>query len=60
MLRAEFDIDITDQRPRHWDTLSGRRFAYVISLCDRAYRWARTRAQRAFAGRGVSVVGRAI
>ncbi|WP_433127805.1 ArsR family transcriptional regulator [Micromonospora sp. CA-240977] len=36
VLREEFGIDITDQRPRHWDTLSGRRFDYVISLCDKA------------------------
>lgn len=32
----EFSLDITDQRPRHWDTLTGRRFDYVISLCDKA------------------------
>ena len=36
MLRDEFDIDITGQRPRHWDTVAGRRFDYVISLCDKA------------------------
>ncbi|MGW3612174.1 arsenate reductase/protein-tyrosine-phosphatase family protein [Micromonospora sp. NPDC005163] len=36
VLREEFDIDITGQSPRHWDTLSGRRFDYVISLCDKA------------------------
>ncbi|WP_230688730.1 ArsR family transcriptional regulator [Micromonospora sp. WMMC415] len=36
VLREEFDIDITAQSPRHWDTLSGRRFDYVISLCDKA------------------------
>ncbi|MEO3774783.1 ArsR family transcriptional regulator [Micromonospora sp. B9E7] len=36
VLREEFSLDITDQRPRHWDTLTGRRFDYVISLCDKA------------------------
>ena len=36
VLREEFDIDITGQSPRHWDTVSGRRFDYVISLCDKA------------------------
>jgi protein-tyrosine-phosphatase/DNA-binding transcriptional ArsR family regulator len=36
MLRDEFGIDITGQPPRHLDTVTGRRFDYVISLCDRA------------------------
>ncbi len=36
VLREEFDIDIAGQSPRHWDTLSGRRFDYVVSLCDKA------------------------
>ncbi|MEU5962086.1 ArsR family transcriptional regulator [Micromonospora parva] len=36
VVREDFDLDITDQRPRHWDTLTGRRFDYVISLCDKA------------------------
>ena len=29
-------IDVSGRRPRHWDTLTGHRFDYVISLCDRA------------------------
>ncbi|MDG9674036.1 ArsR family transcriptional regulator [Micromonospora sp. DH14] len=36
VVREDYDLDITDQRPRHWDTLTGRRFDYVISLCDKA------------------------
>jgi ArsR family transcriptional regulator, arsenate/arsenite/antimonite-responsive transcriptional repressor / arsenate reductase (thioredoxin) len=28
-------IDVTDQRPRDVNTVTGRRFDYVISLCDR-------------------------
>ncbi len=36
VLRNEFGIDITDQDPQHVDTVSGRRFDYVISLCDKA------------------------
>jgi protein-tyrosine-phosphatase/DNA-binding transcriptional ArsR family regulator len=28
-------IDVTDQRPRDLNTVTGRRFDYVISLCDR-------------------------
>ncbi|WP_346117781.1 ArsR family transcriptional regulator [Micromonospora coerulea] len=36
VLRDEFGIDITDQHPRHMDTVTGRRFDYVISLCDKA------------------------
>ena len=36
VLHDEFGIDITGQRPRHLDTLSGRRFDYVVSLCDKA------------------------
>ncbi|MFG1919015.1 ArsR family transcriptional regulator [Micromonospora sp. NPDC048898] len=36
VVREEFGLDITGQRPRHWDTLTGRRFDYVISLCDKA------------------------
>jgi len=36
VLRHEFGIDIADQHPRHWDTVIGRRFDYVISLCDKA------------------------
>ncbi|HEX2774693.1 MAG TPA: MarR family transcriptional regulator [Micromonosporaceae bacterium] len=36
VLRDHFGIDIAAQRPRHLDTLTGRRFDYVISLCDKA------------------------
>jgi protein-tyrosine-phosphatase len=35
VLRDEYGIDISDQRPRHLDTMTGRRFDYVISLCDK-------------------------
>jgi ArsR family transcriptional regulator, arsenate/arsenite/antimonite-responsive transcriptional repressor / arsenate reductase (thioredoxin) len=35
VLRQEFDIDITEQRPRQLDTLTSRRFDYVITLCDK-------------------------
>jgi protein-tyrosine-phosphatase/DNA-binding transcriptional ArsR family regulator len=36
VLREQSGIDIAAQRPRHVDTLTGRRFDYVITLCDRA------------------------
>jgi protein-tyrosine-phosphatase/DNA-binding transcriptional ArsR family regulator len=36
VLREAFGIDITGQRPRHLDTLAGRRFQHVITLCDKA------------------------
>ncbi|MFC7545402.1 ArsR family transcriptional regulator [Plantactinospora sp. GCM10030261] len=36
VLRETFDLEIAEQRPRHWDTLTGRRFDYVVSLCDKA------------------------
>ncbi|MFK4040003.1 metalloregulator ArsR/SmtB family transcription factor [Nonomuraea wenchangensis] len=35
VLRLRYDIDVADQRPRGLDTLTGRRFDYVISLCDK-------------------------
>jgi protein-tyrosine-phosphatase/DNA-binding transcriptional ArsR family regulator len=35
LLRDDYDIDIADQRPRHLDTVTGRQFGYVISLCDK-------------------------
>jgi ArsR family transcriptional regulator, arsenate/arsenite/antimonite-responsive transcriptional repressor / arsenate reductase (thioredoxin) len=35
VLRDEFGIDITNQRPRHLNTLAGQRFDYVITLCDK-------------------------
>ncbi|MEV6876230.1 MarR family transcriptional regulator [Amycolatopsis sp. NPDC051128] len=36
VLRDEFGIDLAGQRPRHLDTLAGRRFDHVITLCDKA------------------------
>jgi ArsR family transcriptional regulator, arsenate/arsenite/antimonite-responsive transcriptional repressor / arsenate reductase (thioredoxin) len=36
VLREEYGIDITGRHPRHVDTVTGRRFDYVISLCDKA------------------------
>jgi len=35
VLRSHFGVDVTGQRPRHLDTLAGRRFDYVITLCDK-------------------------
>ncbi|MDY7090925.1 MAG: ArsR family transcriptional regulator [Actinomycetota bacterium] len=35
-LRDHFGVDIAGQHPRHLDTLTGRRFDYVITLCDKA------------------------
>jgi ArsR family transcriptional regulator, arsenate/arsenite/antimonite-responsive transcriptional repressor / arsenate reductase (thioredoxin) len=36
VLRDQYGIDVTAQRPRHLDTLIDRRFDYVITLCDKA------------------------
>jgi ArsR family transcriptional regulator, arsenate/arsenite/antimonite-responsive transcriptional repressor / arsenate reductase (thioredoxin) len=36
VMRDRFGIDITGHQPTHVDTLSGQRFDYVISLCDKA------------------------
>ncbi len=36
VLRESFGLDVTGQRPRHLDALTGRRFDYVITLCDKA------------------------
>jgi protein-tyrosine-phosphatase len=36
VLRDQFDIDIAGRCPRHLDTLTGRRFDYVITMCDKA------------------------
>ncbi|MEU8180304.1 ArsR family transcriptional regulator [Micromonospora sp. NPDC049044] len=36
LLRDDFGIDVGGQRTRHVDTVTGRRFDYVISLCDKA------------------------
>lgn len=35
VLREHYGIDVGDQPTRHLDTLTGRRFDLVISLCDR-------------------------
>ena len=35
-LRDHFGVDVAGQHPRHLDTLTGRRFDYVITLCDKA------------------------
>ncbi|MEU6731216.1 metalloregulator ArsR/SmtB family transcription factor [Nonomuraea wenchangensis] len=35
VLRRRYDIDVADRRPRGLDALTGRRFDYVISLCDK-------------------------
>ncbi|GAA3397006.1 arsenate reductase/protein-tyrosine-phosphatase family protein [Cryptosporangium minutisporangium] len=36
VLRDDYGIDVADARPRHLDTLTGRRFDFVITLCDKA------------------------
>lgn len=35
VLREAFGIDIAGQSPRHLDTLKGRHFDYVVTLCDK-------------------------
>jgi protein-tyrosine-phosphatase/DNA-binding transcriptional ArsR family regulator len=35
VLREEFGVDLHDRRPRHLDTLAGRRFDHVITVCDK-------------------------
>ncbi|HEX4813509.1 MAG TPA: ArsR family transcriptional regulator [Nonomuraea sp.] len=35
VLRRRHGIDLADRRPRHLDTVAGRRFDYVITLCDK-------------------------
>lgn len=35
VLRDSHGIDISGQQPRHVDSLAGRRFDYVITVCDR-------------------------
>ncbi|MGW3962635.1 arsenate reductase/protein-tyrosine-phosphatase family protein [Amycolatopsis sp. NPDC005003] len=35
VLGERFGIDVTGQRPRHLDTVAGRRFDHVITVCDR-------------------------
>jgi len=36
VLRDEYGIDVSRQQPRHLNTLTGRRFDYLITLCDKA------------------------
>jgi protein-tyrosine-phosphatase len=36
VLRDTIGVDISHQRPQHLDTVIGRRFDHVITLCDRA------------------------
>jgi len=36
VLDEEFGIDVSGQQPRHLDTVAGRRFDQVITLCDKA------------------------
>jgi ArsR family transcriptional regulator, arsenate/arsenite/antimonite-responsive transcriptional repressor / arsenate reductase (thioredoxin) len=36
VLSHRFGIDVTAQRPRTMESLAGRRFDYVITLCDKA------------------------
>jgi protein-tyrosine-phosphatase/DNA-binding transcriptional ArsR family regulator len=35
VLRERFDIDVDGHRPRHLDIMTGSRFDYVITLCDK-------------------------
>jgi protein-tyrosine-phosphatase len=35
VLRQQYGIDIADHLLRHLDTVAGRHFDYVISLCDK-------------------------
>jgi protein-tyrosine-phosphatase/DNA-binding transcriptional ArsR family regulator len=50
VLRDGYGLDLAGQRPRHLDAVAGRRFDYVITLCDRA------REQRPEFGAGVRFV----
>jgi protein-tyrosine-phosphatase len=36
VLRDEFGIDVSGQRPRHLDQVAVRRFDHVVTLCDKA------------------------
>jgi len=36
VLRVQLGVDVAAQRSRHLDTLTGRRFDHVITLCDKA------------------------
>ena len=35
VLDERYGIDLAEQSPRHLDTFAGRRFDYVITLCDK-------------------------
>jgi protein-tyrosine-phosphatase len=35
VLRADYGLDLAEQRPRHLDAVAARRFDYVVTLCDR-------------------------
>ncbi|XRQ10654.1 ArsR family transcriptional regulator [Actinomadura welshii] len=35
VLREHYGIDVSGRRPRHLDGVTGRRFDYVITLCDK-------------------------
>ena len=36
VLRDGYGVDVARRRPRHLNTLTGRRFDYLITLCDKA------------------------
>lgn len=36
VLHDRFGIDVSRRRPRGFDTVAGRRFSHVVTLCDRA------------------------
>ncbi|QYN40491.1 ArsR family transcriptional regulator [Pseudonocardia sp. DSM 110487] len=36
VLREEFGVDVSGQRPRHLDSLAGRTFDWVVTMCDKA------------------------
>ena len=42
LVMREYGIDISGRRAKHLDTFAGQRFGYVISLCDRVARSARS------------------
>jgi protein-tyrosine-phosphatase/DNA-binding transcriptional ArsR family regulator len=35
VLREDYGIDLEPRQPQSWDAVAGRRFDYVITLCDR-------------------------
>jgi protein-tyrosine-phosphatase/DNA-binding transcriptional ArsR family regulator len=36
VLREEFGVDVSGQHPRHLDSLAGRTFDWVVTVCDKA------------------------